>query len=410
MAKQTINVGSTANDGTGDALRIAGGKINDNFTELYTGKLDASAVDTDSTMGADSDSKIPSQKATKAAIEAAVSALVNASPSTLDTLKELADALGDDANFAATMTAALAGKINISDIDTDSSFAANSDTKVPSQKAVKAAIAAVVVGGGGREILSADRTYYVRTDGNDSNDGLTNTSGGAFLTVQKAIDVVSGAIDTSQYNVIIQIGDGTYASSSPLTLKDYVGGGTVILQGNLTTPTNVVLDVTASSGVEAIRIRSGWKLSSFQIKNNTSGAILLNVQATAITCENVCYNANSTGQFHIFGIMGAAISYSGSLIQVAGGGISHIFLDGGAQFYQASTAVTTISGTPAFSLAFAYANLASGLRAGPATYSGSTTGKRYQAQLGGVIDVSGSGANYFPGSSAGTTATGGQYA
>lgn len=36
MAKQTINVGSTANDGTGDKLRDAFVKVNANFTELYT--------------------------------------------------------------------------------------------------------------------------------------------------------------------------------------------------------------------------------------------------------------------------------------------------------------------------------------------------------------------------------------
>ena len=35
MGKQTINVGTTGNDGTGDDLRTAGNKINDNFTELY---------------------------------------------------------------------------------------------------------------------------------------------------------------------------------------------------------------------------------------------------------------------------------------------------------------------------------------------------------------------------------------
>lgn len=35
MARQTINVGSAANDGTGDTLRGAGEKINDNFAELY---------------------------------------------------------------------------------------------------------------------------------------------------------------------------------------------------------------------------------------------------------------------------------------------------------------------------------------------------------------------------------------
>ena len=35
MAKQTVNLGSSANDGTGDPLRSAFDKINDNFDELY---------------------------------------------------------------------------------------------------------------------------------------------------------------------------------------------------------------------------------------------------------------------------------------------------------------------------------------------------------------------------------------
>jgi len=37
MAKQTINIGSSANDGTGDLIRNAFDKANDNFTELYDG-------------------------------------------------------------------------------------------------------------------------------------------------------------------------------------------------------------------------------------------------------------------------------------------------------------------------------------------------------------------------------------
>jgi len=44
MAKQTINIGATANDGTGDQLRSAFDKANQNFTELYD-KLDAAWVD-----------------------------------------------------------------------------------------------------------------------------------------------------------------------------------------------------------------------------------------------------------------------------------------------------------------------------------------------------------------------------
>ena len=36
MAKQTINIGSIANDGTGSSLRAAGDLVNDNFNEIYT--------------------------------------------------------------------------------------------------------------------------------------------------------------------------------------------------------------------------------------------------------------------------------------------------------------------------------------------------------------------------------------
>lgn len=51
------------------------------------------------------------QIATTAHVQAAISALIGgATPATLDTLQEIADALGDDPNFAATITAALAGK------------------------------------------------------------------------------------------------------------------------------------------------------------------------------------------------------------------------------------------------------------------------------------------------------------
>ena len=59
MAKQVINIGTTANDGTGDPIRDAFDKVNDNFTELYTddagdvGSITATApIERDSATGA----------------------------------------------------------------------------------------------------------------------------------------------------------------------------------------------------------------------------------------------------------------------------------------------------------------------------------------------------------------------
>ena len=60
MAQQTINIGATANDGTGDQLRTAFDKVNDNFVEIYTElggtslsnvKISGNTISTDDTNG-----------------------------------------------------------------------------------------------------------------------------------------------------------------------------------------------------------------------------------------------------------------------------------------------------------------------------------------------------------------------
>ncbi len=69
------------------------------------------------------------QLATTAFVAAAVAAVVNGSPGALDTLNELAAALGNDVNFSATVTNALAGKLakasNLSDLSDTAAARAN---------------------------------------------------------------------------------------------------------------------------------------------------------------------------------------------------------------------------------------------------------------------------------------------
>lgn len=70
--------------------------------------LDSTAAINDSTTGTTStwsSSKINTQ------ITNAISAVINSAPTALDTLDELAAALGDDANFASTVTTALGNRV-----------------------------------------------------------------------------------------------------------------------------------------------------------------------------------------------------------------------------------------------------------------------------------------------------------
>lgn len=85
--------------------------------------------------------------------------------------------------------------------------------------------------------------------------------------------------------------------------------------------------------------------------------------------------------------------------QIAGSGNSVNVVDG---------QTVTLTGTPAFSGGFVWAD-SSALIFNPSTvYSGSATGTRYLAVNGGVIITNGGGASYFPGSIAGSS-TGGYY-
>lgn len=91
---------------------LAALSIGSNKLPRFTGSSAADLLDfdIDGTLAANSDTRIPSQKAIVTYVAARVAALLDGAPGALDTLNELAAALGDDANFASTVVSALAGK------------------------------------------------------------------------------------------------------------------------------------------------------------------------------------------------------------------------------------------------------------------------------------------------------------
>lgn len=106
----------------------------------------------------------------------------------------------------------------------------------------------------GRERLTGARNYYVRTDGNDANDGLDNTSGRAFATIQKALDVVGG-LDLDIYTATIWVNDGTYTITSSLTYRGFQGGQVILraLNDPSTSPDGITLTGTKANDEAAVR-------------------------------------------------------------------------------------------------------------------------------------------------------------
>lgn len=258
----------------------------------------------------------------------------------------------------------------------------------------------VVVREAVREKLTATRTYYVRTDGNDANTGLADTAGGAFLTKQRAWNVIVG-LDQAGFEVTVQVRDGTRTvglncSSAPT--------GPVTFQGNNASPSNCVISTTGdcvSVGYAGPRVTFKW----FRLVSSGGSAVLATGGANVLLTAN---QFGACGGSHIRAV-GASVVVSGNY-DIVGGAGNHLQALLGGSIELSSNTVTLFS-TPSFGTAFANADTAGVISAFGMTFSGTATGTRYQATLNGAINTySGGSATYFPGSVSGVTASGGQYA
>ena len=256
-----------------------------------------------------------------------------------------------------------------------------------------------------REKLTAARTYYVRTDGSDSNDGLSNTAGGAFLTLQACYNHIRSKLDLAGYVVTIQVVDGTYTAGVSLT-GPLVGGlgAYLVLKGNATTPSNVVISTTSASCVLAGK-GAYIKVQDLKMQTTTAGDCLGAYEYSVIEFTNVEFGACATHHCEAwrYGQVNGIGSYT-----ISGGAISHMHAYSMAYISIVSLTVT-LTGTPAFSSWFT-GNSQSNIACAAVTFTGAATGTRYLVHKNGVTDTSGGGASFFPGNASGSTATGGVYA
>jgi hypothetical protein len=255
---------------------------------------------------------------------------------------------------------------------------------------------------GVRAQLDADRTYYVRADGSDANDGLTDAAGGAFRTIQKAVDTVA-ALDLGVFDVTVRVGPGSYGG---VVLKNFAGTGTARLVGDLTTPANVVIDKASGDVVAAPGVLSAWTVGGFKITTTSGQCVGVRNGGTLQITGPMEYGA--TSNYHMF------VSQQSTLIvtsgyTIGGGANHHIRVENAAMMQIGGGLTITLAGTPAFAAAFIGAYRLAAAIAFGVTFAGAATGVRYRATLNSVIETNGGGAAYLPGDAAGVLSTGGQY-
>ncbi|MEW9806896.1 DUF2793 domain-containing protein [Mesorhizobium sp. ZMM04-5] len=255
-----------------------------------------------------------------------------------------------------------------------------------------------------RERLGANRAYYVRTDGNDANSGLVNSAGGAFLTIQRALDVVA-ALDMSIHNVTIQVADGTY-SEGVVVSGGWLGSGSVTLQGNVTTPANCVIS-RPSGNCTLVTNYGRLAILGFKVETGSPGLGVAAQNGGVLTIAGQM-NFGACGTAHIYaergGVVTAASSYT-----ISGSSSCHVQALSDGYVFDVSNTIT-LTGGVAFSSGFVKCDRMALVEFSGNTYSGSASGPRYSVSSGGGINTFGAGATYFPGSSGGIASAPGWYA
>lgn len=244
----------------------------------------------------------------------------------------------------------------------------------------------------------ADTTFYVATTGNDITG--KGTSGSPWATVAHAYAVIANSYDLSGFVATIQVADGTYAGVQTLSgpLLGQIGPANLIINGNAVTPANVTM---ALAGVQ----RAMFQPQNLKIANAAGDGLAASFGASINLGPGIVFGACSQAQIDAFrtGTISLLNNYT-----INGSAPWHM-LGAISGTIQGSGITANLIGTPAFSTAFIQAAQASCITDFTAVFVGLATGVRYLATENGVISTNGGGASYFPGSIAGSVATGGQY-
>lgn len=280
--------GNTAGVHTGAVVGNVTGNIastgSSSFTNLtINGSLDMNAG-TSGTVTGLSNPVQGTDAATKTYVDAKVAAVVDSAPAALDTLNELAAALGDDANYASTTTAAIATKL----------------AKAGGTMTGAIAMGNNKVTGLATPTAGTDVTHKTYVDAGDA------------LQVLKAGDTMSGALAMGT-NKITGVGDPT--ANQDVATKNYVDttNGSNVQAANsaaasATSATNSSNSATASANSATASANSATASANSATANANSATASANSATAAASSATSAANSASASLAKSGGAMTGAIT------------------------------------------------------------------------------------------------------
>ena len=272
MAQQSINIGSSANDGTGDPLRTAFDKINDNFTELYGSTAEANDLIEDSTPQLGGDLDVNGRRITSARSNEDIILLPNGTGGVVASAVRIAGTTlsSDD---SASITVAEAFQVNGA-TNIDGALTATSTLAVTGTSAFTGAATFT----GATTVNNALTANSVTTNtiaSNGSNADLSIQPSGTGDVLISALRVNGTTLDSSDSTSVNinenTVVDGTLSVSGTSTLT-----GNVTASGTLTvTGISTFGDQLDAESISTTTITSNGSNADLSLQPSGTGDVLI---------------------------------------------------------------------------------------------------------------------------------------
>ena len=308
MAKQTINIGSTANDGTGSTLRVGGDIINDNFNEIYTAFGDGSTL---------------TAPLTAAGTATLTNKTVDLDANTVTgTLAEFNTALQGDSFVSLTGSETLTNKVlttpTIAEIDATGDFTVDAVTDIILDadggdifvKDAGTTFGSLTNNSGNLIVKSGTTTALTFTGANVTASGNVEVTGN--LTVNGSTTTVNSTNTTIDDNLLeLNSGASSNANDTGIIMERGSTGDNAIIAWDESADKFVVGTTTATaSDTGDLSITTGTLLAN--IEGNVTGNVTGNVSGSSGSTTGNAATATALATGRTIGMTGDVVWTSAS--------------------------------------------------------------------------------------------------